>query len=126
MHLTPEQREQIRQAKASGASRVMLGFAGTQQATWSSTVTDELAAKEENMERFLKIKQASEQTGFFGDIRRAILLSRIPVDELSAKIGVDSRSFSDFRAGEAELPAIALDRLVEALGLRLMHEIPRP
>jgi hypothetical protein len=32
---------------------------------------------------------------------------------------------SDFRAGEAELPAAALDRLLGVLGLRLMQEIRR-
>jgi hypothetical protein len=32
---------------------------------------------------------------------------------------------SDFRAGDAEVPAAALDRLIEALGLRLMRQIAR-
>jgi hypothetical protein len=43
---------------------------------------------------------------------------------LAEEIDVDLLLFSDFRAGEAELPAAALDRLLEALGLRLMQEIP--
>jgi hypothetical protein len=68
---------------------------------------------------------AAEQPGFFGDIRRAILLSRRPTGELAAAIGVDTRIFSEFRTGEAELPAAALDRLLEVLGLRVMQEIPR-
>ncbi len=45
--------------------------------------------------------------------------------ELAKEIDVDPRLLSDFRAGEAELPAAALDRLIESLGLRLMQEIPR-
>jgi ribosome-binding protein aMBF1 (putative translation factor) len=73
----------------------------------------------------LKIKAAAERPGFFGDLRRAIALSRMSTDDLSAEIGVDQRLLSDFRAGDAELPAVALDRLIQTLGLRLMHEIPR-
>ena len=41
------------------------------------------------------------------------------------EIGVEPRILSDFRAGDAELPAEALDRLIEVLGLRLMQEIAR-
>lgn len=54
-----------------------------------------------------------------------MLLSRRPVNELAATLGVDAQLLSDFRAGEAELSAAVLDRLVDALGLRLMQEIPR-
>jgi len=43
---------------------------------------------------------------------------------LAKQINVDPRLLSDFRAAQAELPAAALDRLLEALGLRLMQEIP--
>jgi hypothetical protein len=47
------------------------------------------------------------------------------VFDLAAEIGIDARLLSDSRAGDAELPAAALDRLIGVLGLRLMHEIPR-
>jgi hypothetical protein len=52
------------------------------------------------------------------------MLSRRPVQELAAEIGVDSALLFGFRAGGAELPSAALDRLIETLGLRLMQEIP--
>lgn len=123
MQLTAEQQEQIRQAKASGATRVTLGFTAEQNAAWQGAVEAELACEGDNVARVLKIKTAADQPGFFGDIRRAILMNRRPVAELSSAIGVDSHALSDFRAGDAELPAAALDRLVEALGLRLMQEI---
>jgi predicted transcriptional regulator len=58
-------------------------------------------------------------------VRRAILLARHSIDELAATVGVEARLLSDFRAGEAELPAAALERLIDTLGLRLMQEIPR-
>ena len=74
---------------------------------------------------FRKIKAAAEQPGFFGDVRRAIVLNQRPIGELASEIGVDERLFSDFRAGEAVLPSEVLDRLMEVLGLRLMREISR-
>jgi hypothetical protein len=125
MELTPEQREQIRQAKVAGEKRVTLSFTPHQKAQWEAAVQQELAGKEENIAHLRKIKAATEQPGFFGDVRRAIALSGRPIHELAAAIGVDWRVLSDFRAGDAELPAAALERLIGTLGLRLMQEIPR-
>ena len=125
MELTPEQRERIRQAKAAGERRAILSFTPQQKAEWETAVAQEMAGKEENIARFRKIKVAAEQRGFFGDVRRAIALSRRPGHELAAEIGVDAVLLSDFRAGDAELPSAVLDRLIETLGLRLMQEIPR-
>ena len=71
-----------------------------------------------------RIQAAAERPGFFGDLRRAIIASHLSVGELSAATGVDQRLLSDFRAGDAELPAAALERLVDTLHLRLMQEIP--
>ena len=125
MQLTPEQHEQVQQAKAAGEQRVMLRFTAGQKDEWQKAVAQELAGKEENIARLRKIKAAAEQSGFFGDVRRAIALSQRPVDELAAEIRVDPRLLSDFRAGDADLPSAALDRLLDVLGLRLMQEIPR-
>jgi hypothetical protein len=125
MQLTSEQQEQIQQAKANNERRVTLPFSPAQKQDWQQAVEQELGGKEENVSRFRLVKAAAEQPGIFGDVRRAILLSRLPVGELAAAIGVDQRVFSDFRAGEADLPSAAFERLVETLGLRLMHEIPR-
>jgi hypothetical protein len=72
-----------------------------------------------------RISKKSKRPGFFGDVRGAIILSRRPVAELASDIGVEPLRFSDFRAGEAELPAASLDRLLKTLGFRLMQEIPR-
>ncbi len=125
MQLTPEQQTQLAQAKSVGEKRVALDFTPQQKAEWEAAVQQELAGREENLDRFRKIKAAAGQGGFLGDLRRAIALSRRPVQELAAEIGVDWRLLSDFRCGDAELPSPALDRLVAALGLRLMQEIPR-
>jgi hypothetical protein len=124
MRLTPEQENQVARARTVGEKRVTLEFTPEQRAEWEAVVEQELAGKEENAARFRKIKAAAEQPGFFGDVRRAIAFSGRPIHELAVQIGVDSTLLSDFRAGEAELPSGALDGLIEALGLRLMREIP--
>ena len=62
--------------------------------------------------------------GFFGDVRRAMTFSRRPLRELASELGIDERVLADFRTADADLPAAALARLVEILGLRLMQEIP--
>ncbi len=125
MQLTPEQQEQVEQAKAAGEKRVTVRFSAEQKAEWQEAVRQELDGKDENIAQWRKIKAAAEQPGFFGDVRRAIVLSERPTNELAKAIGVEARLLSDFRAGEAELPAAALDRLLDLLGLRLMQDIRR-
>jgi hypothetical protein len=125
MQLTPEQKAQLDQARASGERRVRLNPTAAQKAEWEVAVQQELAGREENIEHLRKIKAAAAQEGFLGDLRRALARSRRPVQELAAEIGIETRLLSDFRAGDAELPSAALDRLVGILGLRLMQEIPR-
>lgn len=125
MHLTPEQKDQLQQAKKRGERRVPIQFTPEQRKAYRDAVEREMAGKEENIAHCRKIKTAAEQPGFFGDVRRAILLSRPSIGEMAVTIGVEPRVLSNFQAGEAELPAVALDRLIETLGLRLMHEIPK-
>ena len=124
MQLTPEQQQQVLQAKANGDNRVSIQFTPEQRADWAAAVQEELAGKEENIAHFRKLQAAAQQPGFFGDVRRAIVLSKRPMDELAQKIGVALSQFSDFRAGDAELPSASLDRLIEVLGLRLMSPSP--
>ena len=125
MQLTPEQQGQLQQAKGVGETRVHLRFTAEQGNEWRATVEEELAGKDEVIAYIQKVRAFAEQPGFFGDVRRAIILSRRPMAELANDIGLDLRRFSDFRAGEAEVPADSLGRLLEALGPRLMQEIPR-
>jgi len=124
MHLPPQQREDIRAAEAAGARGATIDFTAEQKKEWMQAVQDELAAKQDNLHHFRKIAEAAQQPGFFGDVRRAITASRRSLDELAAGIGVAPRLLSDFRAGDADLPAAALERLFHLLGLRLMQEIP--
>jgi len=125
MQLTPEQQEQVRNARAAGDQRATLRFTAEQRDEWKAAVEEELAGKEANIAHLRKVQAACEQAGFFGDVRRATALSRRPIDELAGEIGVAPHLLSDFRAGDAELPPTALERLISTLGLRLMQEIPR-
>jgi hypothetical protein len=125
MQLTPEQKDLVRQAQESGELRMSIQFTPEQRNAYREAVEQEIAGKDENIAHFQKIAAAAERPGFFGDVRRAILQSRRPISDLATTIGVDWQILSEFRAGEAELPAAALDRLIESLGLRLMQEIPR-
>jgi hypothetical protein len=125
MELTSTQQEQLQRAKQLGERRVFVQLTAEQKSAWRSAAEQEFAGKDDNVAQLRKIVAAAEQPGFFGDVRRSILLSRRPIGELADAIGVDPRLLSDFRAGEVELPAAAIDRLVEVLGLRLMQVIPR-
>ena len=54
-------------------------------------VDHELIGMDANASQARKVKAAAEQHGFFGDIRRAILLSRPNVADLASQIGVEPR-----------------------------------
>ncbi len=123
MQLTPEQQDQLQQAKADGEKRAHLHLTAEQRNEWRAAVEEELACEDENIAHIRKVKTAAEQPGFLGDVRRAVPLSRRSMAKLAEDVDVDPRLLSDFCADEAELPAAALDRLLEALGLRLMQEI---
>jgi hypothetical protein len=125
MQLTPQQQQQIREAKESGQRRSLVSFTPQQRKSWRDSVQQELAAKEQNVAHIQQLMLAAEEPGFFGDVRRAILLSQRPVAELATTIGVEPQQLSSFRAGTEELPSAALNLLIETLGLRLMQEIPR-
>jgi DNA-binding phage protein len=102
---------------------VELRFTPEQKEQWQAAAQQELSDREENVAYFRKVTAAAERPGFSGDLRRAMASSGRPMEQLAAEIGVDSQHLSDSRAGDAELPAAALDRLIHALSLRLMREI---
>jgi hypothetical protein len=125
MQLTPEQQEVVDKAKAVGEKRATLRFTSGQKLEWEEALQRELEGQDETIAHIQKIKAAARQPGFFGDVRRAIALSGRRVDELSKSVDIDQKLLSDFRAGDADLPAAALDRLLDFLGLRVMLEIRR-
>ena len=123
--MTPEQQQIVDKARAAGEKRVTLRFTPEQKVEWQEALQQELDGRGETIAHIQKIKAVAEQPGFFGDVRRAIALSRRRIDELANVSGIDVRLLSDFRAGEADLPSAALDRLLDFLRLRVMLEIRR-
>jgi hypothetical protein len=83
MQLTPEQKDQVQQAKERAERRVFLQLTPEQKEAYRHAVEQELAGKEENIAHFRKVSLAAEQPGFFGDVRRAILQSRHPITDLA-------------------------------------------
>ncbi len=124
MNRTPEQLQELEAAIAAGKRRIVREFTPAQREAWRRAVEEEEANKEATIAHHRRIMAAAAEPGFLGDLRRAINASGHRVITLPKEIGVDGRLLDDFRAGEAELPADIIARLVDTLGLRLMQEIP--
>jgi hypothetical protein len=123
VELTPSQREQIRNAKAAGEPRLSLKLTPEQTREWRTEADRELAGKDENILYYRKLEAASAQQGFLGDLRRAIKSAKRPFVDLASEAGVEPQVLADFSIGEAELSPSQIDRLVDALKLRLMRTI---
>jgi hypothetical protein len=91
MERTPEQKELIRQAKERGERRIDMEFTPEQRNEYCEAVALEMAGKDANIARARKLKIAAEKAGFFGDIRRTILLSLLSIADLATAIGIDWR-----------------------------------
>lgn len=125
MQLTPDQVDQMKSALAEGKRRVSVSMTDVQRQLWRNEAAAEDQDRDDTMARVSRIRAAAIRPGFFGDLRRAIAVARIPDTRLASLVGVDAQLLERFREGEAEIPADAIERLIATLGLRLMHEIPR-
>jgi len=125
MQLTPGQLDQIKSALAEGKHRVSVSLTDVQRELWKHEAAEEDHGRDETVARVSRIREAATRPGFFGDLRRAMAMARMPDTHLASLIGADAQVLERFREGQAELPADAIERLIAALGLRLMHEIPR-
>jgi hypothetical protein len=123
MQLTPGQLDQITLAVREGRHRVSVSLTDLQRQLWQQAAAAEDQGRDETVTRVSRMRAATIRPGLFGDLRRAIALARIPDARLAGLIGVDLEVLGRFREGEVELPADTIERLVTALGLRLMHEI---
>lgn len=108
-----------------GRRSFMLQFTPAQREEYLRIAAGEDANRNENIAWLRKLQAAERESGFSGDLRRAINAARRPLGELAAKVGVDLDVLQAFRAGEAPLPTHVVDRLTELLNLRLMAEIGR-
>jgi hypothetical protein len=125
MQLTPGQIDQIKVALAEGRRRASVSLTDAQRQLWQSEVAVEDRDRGDTVARVSRIRAAAIRPGFFGDLRRAIAMARIPDARLASLVGIDAQLLEQFREGQAELPGEAIERLIATLGLRLMHEIPR-
>jgi len=125
MQLTPDQVDQMKSALAEGKRRVSVSLTDVQRQLWRNEAAAEDQDRDDTVARVSRIRAAAIRPGFFGDLRRAIAMARIPDARLASLVSVDAQLLERFREGEAELPAAAIERLIATLGLRLMHEIPR-
>ena len=125
MQLTPDQVNQMKSALAEGKRRVSVSLTDVQRQLWRNEAAAEDQDRDGTVARVSRIRAAAIRPGFFGDLRRAIAMARIPDARLASLVSVDAQLLERFREGEAELPADAIERLIATLGLRLMHEIPR-
>lgn len=124
MKLTPEQEKIVEQARREGRSRVHLDLTPDQQSEVRRGIEEEEAGRDENIEAFHRREAAEAEPGFFGDLRRAVSASgRSPI-AIAEEIGTPLDTFEDFLEGQGVLAPEAIARLVSALGLRLMAEIP--
>ena len=125
MQLTPDQVNQMKSALAEGKRRVSVSLTDVQRQLWRNEAAAEDQDRDGTVARVSRIRAAAIRPGFFGDLRRAIAMARIPDARLASLVSGDAQLLERFREGEAELPADAIERLIATLGLRLMHEIPR-
>ncbi len=124
MKLTPEQRKQVEAARMAGEPRVMLEYTPEQQADWEAARDQAMAEKPEIIAQFHRMQAAEAEDTFSGRLRRAIRASGRDTKSLAEEIHVDWRLLDDFRCGDATLPSDVIDRLIAALELRLVQDIP--
>lgn len=77
------------------------------------------AERPELIARYHRRRSAESASGFRGDLRRAITASMVGPDELAEVAGVDVALFMDFQEGVADLPFLAIERLLSRLGMTL-------
>lgn len=70
------------------------------------------------------MQAAETEETFSGRLRRAITVSRRNPEALANEIGIDPQTLAGFCCGDETLPSDVIDRLIAALDLRLMQEIP--
>ncbi|MEO8497814.1 MAG: hypothetical protein ABI614_22335, partial [Planctomycetota bacterium] len=66
-----------------------MAFTDQQKARWQRLAGEEQDERQATIGRIERIREAAQQPGFFGDLRRAISAAHRPLSELAATIGVE-------------------------------------
>jgi hypothetical protein len=119
MKLTSEQKSEIERCRAAGIP-IMVDFTPEQSAEYRELVAREMASKDENIEYVRRWLHASNEAGFSGDLRRAIIATGKPPQDVALDAGLDADLLDRFSTGEAILPSDVIDRLAAHLGLKLV------
>jgi hypothetical protein len=90
-----------------------------QREHWRQVCALEEAGRPREQARLQKLADAARAPGFAGELRTAVLDSRRHWEDLAAAIGVRPIEVYDWMSGDADLPAPAVARLVDALELHL-------
>ncbi len=82
------------------------------------------AERPELIARYRRRRAAESEARLRGDLRRAIIASMIGPDKLAEVAGVDVALFMDFQGGIADLPFLAIEKLLDRLGMALAQVKP--
>lgn len=74
------------------------------------------------LQRADKLEAALREETVSGQLRQAVVASRLQYVDLARHAEISAQILADFMVGEAELNSAAFDRLAEVLGCRLVGE----
>lgn len=121
IELTPEQLQKLDRARALMRTNVEL--TESQREQFRHAIVEERQGRDVNVAKLTKLLTAEAEPGFSGALRRAISHSQRPIAELSAAVAIEPQLLDAFRTGENTLPTDVVDRLADALHLRLVTEL---
>jgi hypothetical protein len=104
-----------------GPQHKVVEWTAEQIADYEKRVEAELAGIGENRAYFSKLRQAARQSGFNGDLLRAIAASRKAPPDLARVVGIDEERLDQFCTGEGTLTSDDAAKLVDFLGLKLVR-----
>jgi len=83
---------------------------------------DTQAEASQFLDRAAQLEIALQEPTVSGQLRLAIVASRLQYTDLARYAGISPQELADVMVGEAELNSTAFDRLAETLGCRLVAE----
>lgn len=119
MDWTSEQREDVERQRQAGpdARRFQGSLTDEQRAEYAKLIQQEESGREQVIRDAQPLRDALQETGFSGALRRAIVASgRSPV-QLEQETGCDAHAINRFLRGEQPLPTDVADALIRTLGL---------
>ncbi|NBW97857.1 MAG: hypothetical protein EBR28_14325 [Planctomycetia bacterium] len=98
MQLTEDQVDQITTALAEGKQRVSVSLTDVQRQLWRNEAVAEQQNRDDTAAHISRMRAAAIRPGFFGDLRRAVAMARIPDARLAGLVGMDVHLLARFRA----------------------------